>query len=82
MGNDQERPPPEESPRGDTQEFLVTLGKAILTLILGLVALVALAATLCGMVLVVGGGMDGATVVFGSAILLAALVYAIVWLWP
>ena len=81
MGNDQERPPPEKSPRGGTQEFVVTLGKAILTLILGLVALAALAATLCGMVFMTGGGTGGTAVVFGSAILLAALVYAIIWLW-
>jgi hypothetical protein len=70
MGNDQE-----------PQEFLVTLGKAILTLILGLLALAALTATLCGMVFTVGGMKGGATVVFGSAILLAAVVYGIMWLW-
>jgi hypothetical protein len=81
MGNDQERPSPKESSRGETQEFLLTLGKAILTLILGLVALTALAATVCGMVLTIGGANGGAAVVIGSAILLAALVYAIIWLW-
>ena len=59
----------------------MTLGKAILTLILGLVALAALAATLCGMVFTIGGGKGGAAVAFGSAILLAALVYAMIWLW-
>jgi len=59
----------------------VTLGKAILTLIFGLVALAALGATLCGMLFALGGGKGGSVVVFGSAILLAALVYAIIWLW-
>ncbi len=81
MGNDQERPSSEESSRGGAQAFLLTLGKGILTLILGLVALAALAATVCGMVFTIGGAKGGAAVVFGSAMLLAALVYAMIWLW-
>jgi len=81
MGSDQERPSQERPPRKDSQEFLITFGKALLTAILGLGALVALAATVCGMVLIGGPQGGGRSFAIISAIVLIALVYAIFWLW-
>ncbi len=81
MGSDQEQPSQERPPRKESQEFLVTFGKALLTAILGLVALVALAATVCGMVLQLGGPYGGHGFSIVSGIVLIAVVYAIYRLW-
>jgi hypothetical protein len=69
--------PPREKP----EEFLPTFAKALLTAILGIVALVALGATVCGLLLGRGGPQGGASLAFFSGILLIALIYAIYWLW-
>jgi hypothetical protein len=69
--------PPREKPEG----FLATFAKALLTAILGIVALVALGATVCGLLWGLGGPQSGSILAFFSGILLIALIYAIYWLW-
>ncbi len=59
----------------------MTVGKALVTAVLGLAALVALASTVCGMVLSMGSPQGGFSVVLISALVLIGLIYAIVWLW-
>lgn len=76
-----EKPPPKKPPREKPEEFLATFAKALLTAILGIAALVALGATVCGLLLTLGGPLGGATLSFFSGILLIALIYAIYWLW-
>jgi hypothetical protein len=69
---------PKESPGGEPGDLLATVGKAVLTVVLGIVALITLALTVCGLLL--PAGSRGPAVV-GSLILTALLVAAIVWLW-
>jgi uncharacterized membrane protein YqjE len=57
-------------------EFLRTFGKALLTVVLGFAALVALGASVCGVFWPAGG-----SVVVVSLIVLALLIGAIIWLW-
>ncbi len=67
-----------KSPEG----FLATFAKALLTGgFLGIVALVALGATVCGLLWGLGGPQSGSILAFFSGILLIALIYAIYWLW-
>jgi hypothetical protein len=72
-------PPPKGPPEEKPEEFLVTFGKALLTAILGIAALVALGVTVCGLLLRPGGPLG--TLSLFSGILLIALIYAIYWLW-
>jgi hypothetical protein len=71
----------DEPPRDQTKEFLTTFGKALLTVILGLAALVALGMTVCGLLLSLGGPRGAGVVVLFSGVVLIALIYAIYWLW-
>jgi hypothetical protein len=81
MGSDQEQPSQQPPPRKESQGFLITFGKALLTAILGLAALVALAATVCGMALAASLPQGGWPLMIISAVVLVALVWAIRWLW-
>lgn len=81
MGSGQDQPSQERPPREESQGFLITLAKALLTAILGLAALVALAATVCGMVLTASLPQGGWALLIISAVVLIALVWAIRWLW-
>jgi hypothetical protein len=81
MGSEQDQPSQERTPREESQGFLITLGKALLTAILGLAALVALAATVCGMVLTANLPQGGWPLTIISAVVLIALVWVIRWLW-
>ena len=71
----------DEPPRDETKEFLTTFGKALLTAILGLAALVALGMTVCGLLLSLGGPRGSVAIVLCSGVVLIALIYAIYWLW-
>ncbi len=73
MSNDRDN-----RPGGGSGEFLITFGKAVLTLVLGIAALVALGLTVCGFLIPSG---SGAPLVVGSLIATVLLVVAIVWLW-
>jgi hypothetical protein len=71
----------DEPPRDETKEFLTTFGKALLTVILGLVALVVLGITVCGLLLSLSGPRGAGAIVLFSGVVLIALIYAIYWLW-
>ena len=68
-------------PKEDPKEFSRTLGKVLITLLLGFAALLALAATACGLLLTKGMGQHGWGVAGVFLIVTGALIYAIICVW-
>jgi hypothetical protein len=62
-------------------EFWRTLGKVLLSLVLGFAALIALGVTVCGFFLGAGMGSSGWSTCLVGAVVLGLLIYAIQWIW-
>lgn len=68
--------------RDEPRNFLWTFLKVLLSLVLGLAALGALGATLCGVIVgFFGPGTGSWSIALAGAISLALLVYALIWIW-